>query len=174
MAKANDDRPAWVTEAVRSLRNVKSWTGRIHVHKLLFISKILGLTEPPFHFELYQYGPYSFGLDSVIADMESEGVLSKEYPRAGYGPRYGLAPRAKSSLKAADIKSLERVAGELQSQNSSDLELIATCLWVERRENVRDDEKVLGRVREIKPRYSESEIQEKLLTARAIARNLQK
>jgi uncharacterized protein YwgA len=174
MIKTVDSSPAWVIEAVRSLRLVDSWTGRIHVHKLLFISQILGLAAVPFNFELYQYGPYSFQLDSVIAELESDGLLSKQYPRAGYGPRYAVTAAVKSAMRAADVKALGSAARELKSQNSSDLELIATCLWVERREKVGDDEKVVARVKQIKPRYLEAEIDEKLATARAIASRLTK
>src|SRR5258706_15657637 len=95
----NVEGKAWVAAAIRALRDRHSWTGRIHIHKLLFILRALGLAKPPFRFELYQYGPYSFGLDAVIADMDLDGTVSREYPKAGYGPKYQLSQEGEGLYK---------------------------------------------------------------------------
>lgn len=46
----------WVAASINALNRAGSWTGRIHIHKLLFVLKSLGLADPPVRFELYQYG----------------------------------------------------------------------------------------------------------------------
>ena len=77
---------AWIAAATQSLANKGSWTGRTHLHKHLFITHALGLAVIPFDFELYHYGPYSFELDSVVAEMESFGEMEKRYRMVGYCP----------------------------------------------------------------------------------------
>lgn len=50
-------REVWVTETVRALQAAGSWTGRIHIHKTLFLAQALKLTsDVPFQFEMYHYG----------------------------------------------------------------------------------------------------------------------
>lgn len=147
--------------AIDALRSVDSWTGRIHVHKHLFITQVLGLAKPPFEFELYQYGPYSFGLDRKIAELEAYGMLTKEYEQPGYGARYMATEASKSLIKELSSKLLNvirRVAEAVGKEDSKKLELIATCLWVERREGVRDEDKLADVVRNIKPRYTRDQI----------------
>jgi uncharacterized protein YwgA len=166
---------AWVAAAVQALRERDSWTGRIHIHKLLFIANVLGLAKPPFKFELYQYGPYSFGLDAVIADMDLDGDISREYPKPGYGPRYELSEDGaalRTLLRDTDANAIKRVADQIQSLKGNDLELIATCLWAERKERVEGDEQIVARVREIKPKYSELEVRRSLASARAMTKSL--
>jgi uncharacterized protein YwgA len=164
---------AWVAGAVRSLNNVGSWTGRIHVHKLLFITKVLDLAKPPFRFELYQYGPYSFELDSVIAEMEAFGQLAKTYAEPGYGPRYALTPSGKpeaARLDPADAAAIDRVGKAIGPLGSRELELRATCLWVQRREGVKDEARIVSRVLAVKPQYSETQVRTALAqTARLVA-----
>ncbi len=147
--------------AIDALRSAGSWTGRIHVHKHLFITQVLGLAKPPFEFELYQYGPYSFGLDRKIAELEAYGMLTKEYEQPGYGARYMATEASKSLIKKLPNKLqdlIRRVAEAVGQQDSKQLELIATCLWVERREGVRDEDKLAEVVRNIKPRYTRDDI----------------
>jgi uncharacterized protein YwgA len=166
---------AWVAAAVSALRERGSWTGRIHIHKLLFIVKVLKLAKPPFKFQLYQYGPYSFGLDAVIADMDLDGEISREYPNPGYGPRYELSTEGanlRKLLSSSDAKVIQRVADQLKRLNSTDLELVATCLWVEQKEHIAGEEQIIGRVREIKPNYTESQIGTNLSTSRKIVKSL--
>jgi uncharacterized protein YwgA len=163
---------AWIAASVDNLNNVKSWTGRIHIHKHLFIAQILGLAKVPFQFELYHFGPYSFQVDHIIADMETFGELDKQYSKPGYGPRYFTTELAESSLSAEDENALELVADQIRSFNSSDLELIATCLWVERREQETDDEVIVDRVKEIKPKYPTSQIRAALSQARTLSAEL--
>jgi uncharacterized protein YwgA len=158
----------WVLYGVRALNKANSWTGRIHIHKLLFIVKALDLGNPPFNFELYQYGPYSRRLDFLIAEMEDSGELDKTYPAPGYGPKYTLG----ASIGKTDDDEFEvlgRVANELGNCDSKDLELIATCLWVERIERVESDPLIVDRVAQIKPKYNSATIEVQLRASRKIA-----
>lgn len=85
---------AWVAAATKALADTGSWAGRTHLHKHLFITHALDLAAIPFDFELYHYGPYSFELDSVVAEMEAFGELDKRYRKPGYGPSYEVTSLA--------------------------------------------------------------------------------
>lgn len=170
MAQTNAKATDWIHETVRALRRNGSWTGRIHVHKLLFMLKTLERAEVPFQFELYHYGPYSRNLDEDIACMEAFGELERNYPKSGYGPQYGViddhhAPGL-SSDECDAISAMARLFGD---KNSSNLELIATCTWVERVEKISSDSEIIDRVSQVKPKYNRTEIEQQLAAARWIA-----
>jgi len=170
MTQTKPTREDWIHETVRALRQQGSWTGRIHVHKLLFMLGALRQAEVPFQFELYHYGPYSRDLDDEIACMEAFGDLARDYPRSGYGPQYGVigdceAPR----LSAAERGAIHTMAEQFGKKNSSELELIATCTWVERSEQIDSDEEIVARVSEVKPKYAQGDIEKQLAVAREIA-----
>lgn len=151
----------WVVESVRVLNSVESWTGRIHIHKLLFLASELKGVDVPFEFELYQYGPYSFGLDSTIRDLTSIGLLNASFPSESYGAKYAVAPEfsgSDTSIPAEAEGALAAVAREIGPKKSGEVELIATCAWVASRELVGDQQELLARVKQIKPRYSAEEI----------------
>jgi uncharacterized protein YwgA len=168
---------AWVAVAARKLGRAGSWTGRTHLHKHLFIVKSLGLAKVPFEFELYHYGPYSFELDGVVAEMEAFGDLNKTYRRVGYGPSYeatALGKEAIAELDPEEVSAAKAVAAELAPYDSADLELIATCLFVEIIEGETADELIVPRVEVIKPKYSVSQIERALKCARKLRDHLKR
>jgi uncharacterized protein len=157
----NSKQRAWIAAATNSLRAAGSWTGRIHLHKHLFIVQVLGAAEVPFDFELHHYGPYSFELDSDIASMEAFGDLDKNYPQPGYGPSYELTDLGKESLgdlSEIELQVAQKAAKKIADFGSGDLELIATCLWVRLKERESDPSVIVPRVQEIKPKYPLSRI----------------
>jgi uncharacterized protein YwgA len=169
------DSAPWVLAAADALNRHGSWTGRIHIQKHLFITQVLKLAAPPFDFVLYDYGPYSFDLDDEIVDLELFGYLSRSYPQPGYGPKYeptlqGL--KVAGRLSREDTSAVDRVATELRDRKSQDLELIATCLWIERKDGVSDPNAVVTRVKEVKPKYDEEAIRRSLNNAHALAESL--
>lgn len=169
------NREAWVASAIRELRRSGSWTGRIHVHKLLYLVSELGLAKPPFSFVLYQYGPYSYDLDAAIADMEMFGQIEKSFPKPGYGPRYGVSDFGSASgpcLALADADAVVRVARAFGNLDSQSLEVLATCVWVELKEGLKSDDAIVNRVKFLKPKYDESRIRLELRAARDLIRNL--
>ena len=158
---ADTSSEVWIAATVAALNRSGSWTGRIHIHKHLYLTKALGLAAPPFDFVLYQYGPYSYDLDSDIAQMELYGQLIKVYPSPGYGARYmvsELGAEEGGQLSAEATAALQRVANALGNSDSQSLELQATCLWVRQQENITEDTAVVQRVRQLKPKYDEVRI----------------
>ncbi len=167
----------WILAAAGELNRHGSWTGRIHIHKLLFVTQILRLAKPPFSFEVHDYGPYSFGLDEEINRLEMFGFLDRSYPQPGYGPRYEptlKGRKAGGKLAKEAVSAIGRVANQLGKRNSKALELLATCLWVEREEDVTEEQEILTRVGELKPKYREGEVRGGFEDAREIAASLAK
>lgn len=165
----------WIAAAVAALNRCGSWTGRIHIHKHLYLTKALGLASPPFEFVLYQYGPYSYDLDSDIAQMELYGQLIKSYPSPGYGPRYTvseLGAEESEQLPAEATAALHRIAESIGDSDSQALELQATCLWVQQQEKVSEDTAIVQRVRQLKPKYEEVRIRQELDTLKKLASKL--
>lgn len=150
----------WVLHAIKCLNDRGSWTGRVHIHKLLYITKELLTEEVPFSFELYRFGPYSFDLDEYLRDLATFGAVSATIVDEGYGPKHEVSAAAKplladhpESFSRDQLDLLKRAASAIGNRSSGDLELIATCLWVEREENIVDRDEVIARVKIIKPRY---------------------
>lgn len=169
---------AWALQAIEELRGVGSWTGRIHVHKLLYLGSRLLDIKTPFEFELYRFGPYSFDLDDTIRDLSVADLISREYRHPGYGPTYGakkgwekLVP---DPLDDAAIRQLHRLAKEIGSKQGGNLELIATCCWGEQDNNISDDDEIIRRVRELKPKYNEETIRKGLQEYRQLRQALSK
>jgi len=148
----------WVTAAVQALRNAESWTGRIHVHKLLASVELLGLAHPPFDFVLYYYGPYSRELDLTIAEMQAAGLLEREYPQPGYGPRYKVVYEGSGALTPDQREAIRNTASAFAQRNSNELELLTTCLWMEKRDGVTDEREIASRVSRLKPKYGIEQI----------------
>jgi uncharacterized protein YwgA len=172
MENGAQDRQAWLAAGIAELNRNDSWTGRIHTHKLFAVAELTNVVKPPFEFELYEYGPYSFELDREFSLAEIYGIVERTYPQAGYGPRYQLTEIGKqvaSRLEESGRTALARTAKSLGAKNSKELELLATCLWVERREHESDDGVIVRRVLELKPKYSAFEVERALKEARIVA-----
>jgi uncharacterized protein YwgA len=148
-------RSGWVLSAVKLLNSAESWTGRIHIQKLVFLSRELLQLDPPFEFELYRFGPYSFELDETIRDLSVAGILDREYSHPGYGPSYKATSEA--DMEPEVIERLNTLSRAIAKDDASRLELIATCLWFEKRLGA-DADRIVEAVRRVKPRYSESDI----------------
>ncbi len=165
----------WLAAAIESLRSAGSWCGRIHVHKLLFVLQSLEKADPPCRFELHHFGPYSFDLDSAFSVAEMMDLVKKEFPREGYGPRYDLTEPGKreaATLRGGAREAIDAGAKWFGKRSSSELELIATCIWVQDREGLRDDAAVVKRVRELKPKYADSDVTTAMGQAKDLRRTL--
>jgi len=167
---------AWILHALTELKQQGSWAGRTHLHKILFLADRLLDAKQPFEFELYRFGPYSFELDACVRNLDAAGLVEKDYSDSGttYGPRYVPFEDWQSAIPTElDIpedqkQKLQQIAKAIGNRTSSDLELIATCLWCEHDESTQGDSAIIGRVKQLKPRYQESEIKLQLSNLRKI------
>jgi hypothetical protein len=108
--------------------------------------------------------------------MEAFGELDKRYRKPGYGPSYEITSLGEEALAELDIDELrvsKKVAAKLARFDSADLELIATCIYVEVVEGEDNERAIVPRVNEIKPKYSVSQIERALSRARRLRKDLQ-
>lgn len=171
-----DGRMEWIQAAVRFLNKEKSWTGRIHIQKLLYLTKQLGNESVPFQFRFHFYGPYSESLDEAIREAADLGILAEARPQPGYGPSYSSSSEIQTkAARSADFTLLEKVASKLGAKSSSDLELIATAIWVlynEKPDSSLAIDAIAERVRELKPRYAAERVNEMVRQAMSIREEL--
>lgn len=163
MSKSESLPQAWIGASVKELRHVGSWTGRIHVYKLLSVIELVGLAQPPFEFEL----DYSRDFNEIFGEMQTMGYLDWEYPKPGYGPRY-TACISTEELNTSEKNAIRRVAEAFGKRNSTDIELIVACLWMEKREGIQDVNEIVQRVHNLKPMYTVDQIRPYVLEARKL------
>lgn len=134
------------------------------------IQKIFYLIEEAgdwvgFDYTIHFYGPYSADLDYEIQDMIGQGVLSIEYTQYGHL----ISTTNKNAGEQPELAELQRnVIAHFGGKPASELELLATALFVQRNtENAKADEIVFG-VKRIKgTKYSDAQIESAIKELRA-------
>ena len=172
---------AWVLWAAKHLSESNTWPGRIHIHKVLYLGSRLLELEQPFDFKIYRYGPYSFDLDHSIRDLSASDLLQQEVPDPRYGPKYSPSSDFDQHLVQSDLdlpegdkKLLGDLAHLLGDRRSSELELIATCVWAMEDEGLNSDDQIIDRVHDLKPRYAKGEIADHLAKAKTLKTQCEK
>ena len=158
-----------LSSIVRKLNQADSWTGRMHIQKFVYFAReLLGL---PLNYEfiLYQRGPYSFDLDTDIQSLRSIGAVEIR-PRPPYGPSYSSTGLGEviSRLSTVDGETDDRLtalAKELGPKQAKDLELLATTLYVLRKEH-RSEPDVVKRVLSLKPQFTKDQAEKALQQVR--------
>jgi len=133
----NFQHSAIIVSLIEKLHEHGSWCGETHVQKAAYLLKeIFSVPIDEFDFVLYKHGPYSFELTDHLARMRSQSLLKlipQVYP---YRPSIGLDDGtsalkrmyAKTILKYSD--QIDFVAGVINNKGVSDLEKLATALYV--------------------------------------------
>lgn len=127
------------------LRAQGSWCGETHLQKAVYLLQEAARVPLGFDFILYKHGPFSFDLRGQLTLMRADDFLEmvpQEYP---YGPRL-LPSNASVELRRRFRKTLARheeqirfVAESLGSRRVSELERLATALYVSRKMGVAAD-----------------------------------
>ena len=158
---------------VQMLNEAESWTGRMHIHKLLyFAQELLGL-DSEYEFVLYQRGPYSFELDADIRSLRSIGAVDITPKPPPYGPSYGVTDLGKVLGKPSPVgdpmvAKLRELAKELGPRHATELELLATTLYVLSNERPESDKATVARVLSLKPQFSEDQAENALQQVKQI------
>ncbi len=161
-----------LASVVQMLNEAGSWTGRMHIHKFLyFAQELLGL-ESGSEFVLYQRGPYSFDVDADIRSLRSIGAVAIT-PKPPYGPSYGVTDLGKllgkpSPVGKKMVAKLRELANELGPRHATELELLATTLYVLNNERPESDNATVARVISLKPQFSEDDAQNAIQQVRQI------
>lgn len=132
-------RDAVVAEFVDELRKAGSWCGETHVQKAAYVVEALfPNVRLNFGHILYKYGPYSAQLSDELVGLRADGLLDTELI-PGYGPRLKTTPEVQRQLYARWPKTIRRhqrpikfVAKKFDAMGVSELERLATAVWVRR------------------------------------------
>lgn len=109
-------------------------------------------------FRIYYYGPFSFDLRETLSTMEGLDVVQTVPHEWGatyrIGRRYGQVrdnfPKTMQQLELA----IDWVMRELAPLSVKELEPLATALFLKREQTDSNDERLVARLREIKPHVS--------------------
>jgi hypothetical protein len=144
-----------VLRAVRGLNAAKSWTGKTHVIKSLYIASTK--VDLPFEFVLFKHGPYSFDANDAIESMSAVGFLSLIAT-----PPYGvqLKPGRFEGLLGNDVEpstiaTVDRAIELVGSAGVQELEAFATSIWVAEKSGFSGDDDWLKAVKELKPHLAD-------------------
>lgn len=130
---------ALVAALNQRLRAHGSWCGETHMQKAAyFLQEMLGV-KTDFDFVLYKHGPFSFDLRDTLGEMRADRLLVVQQQPYPYGPSLIVPADQQQTLQRRFPHTLKRyadrldfVASELGSRRVSELERLATALYVAR------------------------------------------
>jgi hypothetical protein len=147
----------------KKLRSHGSWTGETHVQKATYVTQELLRVPTSFEFVLYKHGPFSFDLRALLSSMEADNFI-RWVPQHPYGPSMEAGGSAEQLLTQFPKKpreysrQIDFVARKLGPYRVTDLEKIATALYVTQEQNGPAPERS-ARIHELKPHISVAEAQ---------------
>lgn len=108
-----------------------------------------------FEYGIHFYGPYSAGLDYAIQNLSAEGQLRIEYQQYGHRLSTPWPPEEEPNSNSI----IDQTINVFGKKKPSELELIATVLFVQRETYSTDASELIRGVQKIKgEKYSESDI----------------
>lgn len=152
-------RQAIVAQLIDNMRAEDGWAGETHIQKsLYFLQEMLGVPSS-YDYILYKHGPYSFDLHDEIGRMKANLILDIE-PRSPYGPSFCLGSAGESFLGKFDEtlkshkKSIDYIVGSLAKSDVSNLEKLATALFVSLEHTDWKSDRLAREITELKPHIS--------------------
>jgi hypothetical protein len=135
-------RNAILSNLARNMRQRGSWCGETHLQKALYLLQDLAGVSTDMDFILYKHGPFSFDLRDTIAAMRADELFELKIQPQPYGAK--LIPMENATYLEAKFpntlgkyqEQIEFVADEVADKGVSELERLATALFLARRELV--------------------------------------
>ena len=168
-------RTALLTALAESLGKKGSWCGETHLQKATYFLQALEKVPVGFDFILYKHGPFSFELRDALTAMRADGLfdLHQQWP---YGPT--LVPTEKSKfLRQQCSKTLQKykkqlnfVSDQLGKQNVSELEKLATALYIRMQASTKTETQRAKYLHALKPHVSLDDSLEAVKTVDGIVR----
>ena len=153
-------RAAVIVSLIEALRVKNSWCAETNVQKACFFLQELTDVPLDLEFVLYKYGPYSFELTDELTALRADSILGLRVRDLKYGPCYVPGALADSLLKRYP-KTVGKYANEVQfvaqrlgSKGVSDLERVATALYVRKAMGSAGANVRATKITELKPHVS--------------------
>lgn len=138
------DQAGFVVALTSAFRERGSWAGETHVQKASYFLQCMLHVPLNGKFILYKHGPFSFDLRGLLSEMEAAELVQWEAKPFPYGP--SLAPSSKgarlvSISEAANTfaPQIAFVAERLANKKVTELERLATALYVSTDESIRPE-----------------------------------
>jgi hypothetical protein len=152
---------ALVAALNQRLRAHGSWCGETHMQKAVyFLQEMLGV-KTDFEFVLYKHGPFSFDLRDTLGEMRADRLLVVQQQPYPYGPSLIVPSDQHQTLLRRFPHTLRRYAGrldfvaeELGGKRVSELERLATALYVVREQPTKSINQRAHEVSLLKPHIS--------------------
>lgn len=167
-----------VVHTIRALEHSGSWCGETHLQKCFYLAQEFSGETPMFKYVLYKHGPYSFELSDCLEKLIAEGVVSYRPRTPPYGPSLEVSETS-AKFRNFEIESdkittvVEKICTKLGASNVSELERLATALFVSiRLPNLKSLEERGRYINSIKPHVSveaAKKAEEEVLLLRSIA-----
>jgi len=173
-------RAAVLLELTDRLSAGGSWCGETHIQKATYFLQELAKVPSNFDFILYKHGPFSFELRDELTAMRADGFLELRL-KPPYGPSL-VTTEIGQELKAEHPRTLDKhrrairfVAEQLATRNVSELERLATALFVTLDGAPRSAEERAEEIKDLKPHIdlesaeaAVGEVEEMMGAARAL------
>lgn len=146
-----------VCGTAKLLHHYGSWCGETHIQKTIFVAKSICSVPFDSEFVLYKYGPFSFDLNKSLTHMTARNLLAL-ISNPGFGPSYEINEKLWAGLNNAvdgffsiHEPKLRIICEFLAPKNVSELERIATAIYIENFEECGSRVDRENRMAEIKP-----------------------
>ena len=164
-----------IAELAKKMESQQSQFGKTALQKMLFLLQEVYGVDCGYDFSLYTYGPFS---SQIVQDLDfvetSKGVkVQNVAPMAG---GYIISPgeetdrlrkKAENFLNKTNVQNaFSKLINQFGYYSARDLELISTIVYVAR--DLKNDEgdlareKIVQRVKQLKPKFSEETIDSKI------------
>jgi hypothetical protein len=141
----------------------QSWCGETHLQKATFVLQELLGAKTGYDFILYKHGPFSFEVRDDLSLMRAEGLLELVVRHPEYGPSYVPTQFADKFLHrfhntiSTHKAQIRFVAKSIGNKNVSELEKLATALFIRKNSKLKSIEKRAQELVRLKPHVSEPE-----------------
>lgn len=132
--------------------------GKKAVQKLFYILQRREKRANLYGFSFYNYGVYSQDLARDIAEAQRYDFIDVSYDAENNA--YSIKPSANFETNRQFVPSFydANKCRDVLARSAKELELITTIMFVCDEENVSDEHEIIGRVHDLKPKFSLDEI----------------
>jgi hypothetical protein len=172
------ERATVVATLASALQDAGSWCGETHIQKASYFLQELFEVPLGYDFVLYKHGPFSFDFHDDLTAMQGDFLLSLRRRMPGYGPSFEVTEHgARLRTRHQQVQDryredIKRVAEIVGDKPVSELERLATALYVIREDSTRNIERQSARIVELKPHVSDDDARSAVCTMLAVQNDI--
>lgn len=155
-------RKSFLLKLIEKMKQADSWTGETHIQKTIYFLQKLFNVPISYKYIFYKHGPFSFSLRDELNELRAEKFLNLK-SRNPYGSTFLLGEHSKilKEKYGEKVKNYEKemncVAEKISIKSVRVLEKLSTALYVYKEENIKDREKIIEKIIELKPHIKKEE-----------------